>query len=159
MRVWMRIFAAAALLAALSAGAAAQENLERGKSAAQLFASDCAVCHKSPQALVKEGYPTEAFLRVHYTSSHEMAAALFTYLRDIARAEPAGGAQRSKSKADAQKDGESKPGRKTAKPESKPKGEATSAKPESKPSENPSGAKPEEAKTPEKKAEPDSKKD
>jgi hypothetical protein len=159
MQVWMRVCAAGALLAALSAGAVAQENLEQGKSAAQLFASDCAACHKSPQELVKEGYPTEAFLRVHYTSSQEMAAALFTYLRGIARAEPASDGKRSKPKANVQRDGERKPKRKAAKPDSKSKGEGTSAKPESKPSENASGVKAEEAKTPEKKAEPDSKKE
>lgn len=153
----MRVCTAAAMVVAFSAAAGAQEDLERGKNAAQLFASDCGACHKSPQALVKDGYPTEAFLRVHYTSSREMAATLFTYLRGIARTESASGPKRGKPKANAQKDGESKPERKAAKPESKPKPETSSAKPDSKPSENASGAKPEEAKTPEKKAEPENK--
>ena len=35
--------------------AAAQENLDQGKTPAQLFASDCAICHKSPQGLAKSG--------------------------------------------------------------------------------------------------------
>ena len=75
MRTWMRVCAAGAVLVAFLSGPAwAKEDLEKGKSAAQLFASDCGICHKSAQALVKDGYPTEAFLRVHYTSSREMAA-------------------------------------------------------------------------------------
>jgi hypothetical protein len=31
----------------------AQENLDAGKTAAQLYASDCAICHKSPRGLSK----------------------------------------------------------------------------------------------------------
>ncbi len=115
MRVWVRVCAAGAMLAALSEPVWAQENLEQGKSAAQLFASDCGICHKSAQALVKDGYPTEAFLRVHYTSSREMAAALFTYLRGIQRAEGAAPKRKPKVKTA----GEAKPERKTKKPEDK----------------------------------------
>jgi hypothetical protein len=120
---------------ALSGGAWAQEDLEQGKSAAQLFASDCGICHKSAQALVKDGYPTEAFLRVHYTSNREIASALFTYLRGIARADPAAAPKRGK-KATREKAGEEKPTteRKPRKPENKP--QAASAKPESTSAEN-----------------------
>ena len=39
-----------ALCFASSAGA--QENLDQGKTGAQLYASDCAICHKSPQGLL-----------------------------------------------------------------------------------------------------------
>ena len=139
---------------ALGGAARAQEDLEQGKNAPQLFASDCGTCHKSAQALVKDGYPTEAFLRMHYTSSREMASALFTYLRGFARADAANaGPKRSKPKANAQKEGEGKPQRKAAKPEGKYE------KPEAKPSENASGAKAEEAKTPEKKDQPENKKE
>ena len=153
MRVWMRPCAAGAIVLALSGAALAQEDLEQGKSAAQLFVSDCGICHKSAQALVKDGYPTEAFLRVHYTSSREMAASLFAYLRGVARADAAtAGPKRAKPKANA-KEGEGKPERKAGKPEPK------SAKPQSKPPENAAGAKVEEAKPPEKKAEPAEKKD
>ena len=133
----------------LSGTAWAQEDLEQGKNAPQLFASDCGICHKSAQALVKDGYPTETFLRVHYTSSREMASALFTYLRGLARADAAN-AKRSKSKANAQKEGEGK---------SQRKAEDKSGKPEAKPSENASGAKAEEAKTPEKKDQPENKRE
>jgi hypothetical protein len=87
MRVRVRAAAAGALVVLAGTAAWAQENLEQGKSGAQLFATDCAICHKSPQALVKDGYPTEGFLRVHYASSREMAAAVSAYLRGIARPE------------------------------------------------------------------------
>jgi hypothetical protein len=96
----LRTLAAVMVVLGFSAGAFGQENLEQGKSGAQLYASDCAICHKSPQALIKEGYPTEGFLRVHYTSSREMAAALFTYLRGMARADAAAsGTKRVKKRA------------------------------------------------------------
>ena len=135
----------------LSGTAWAQEDLEQGKNAPQLFASDCGICHNSVQALVKDGYPTEAFLRVHYTSSREMASALFTYLRGLARADAANvGPKRSKPKANVQKEGEGK---------SQRKAEGKSGKPEAKPSENASGAKAEEAKTPEKKDQPENKRE
>ena len=151
MRVWMRVCVAGAVVLALSGAAFAQEDLEQGKNAPQLFASDCGICHKSAQALVKDGYPTEAFLRMHYTSSREMASALFTYLRGLARSDAANaGPKRSKPKANAQKEGEGTPQRKA---------EGKSGKPEAKPSENASGAKAEEAKTPEKKDQPENKKE
>jgi cytochrome c553 len=35
----------------VASSAAAQGNLDQGKSAAQLYASACATCHKSPQML------------------------------------------------------------------------------------------------------------
>jgi hypothetical protein len=149
----MRV-ATVAVVLALSGAARAQEDLEHGKNAPQLFASDCGICHKSAQALVKDGYPTEAFLREHYTSSREMASALFTYLRGLARPDAtSSGPKRSKPKANAQKQGEGKPPRKAAKSEGK------SEKPEAKPSESASGAKAEEAKTPEKKDQPGDKKE
>ena len=64
--------------------AAAQETLGRNKSPAQTFASDCAVCHKSPRGLTKSAgglFGVEGFLREHYTSSRESATALANYLR------------------------------------------------------------------------------
>jgi len=74
---------AVALGALCFAGAAAaQENLDQGKSPAQLYASDCAICHKSPQGLAKSGglLGVESFLRSHYTASRESAAAIAKYL-------------------------------------------------------------------------------
>jgi mono/diheme cytochrome c family protein len=137
-------FAAAGLAYfALSAGAFAQEDLEKGKSGAQIFATDCAICHKTPQAAVKGGAPGEGFLRQHYTSSQQSAAAVAAYLRTIKA--PASAERGSKSKG--------------AKPAAaKPKG-VKEAKPPDKPSEaKPSDAKPAEPKASEKK-EPAEKKD
>src|SRR5262249_36657874 len=64
--------------------AVARETLGRNKSPAQTFASDCAACHKSPQGLARSAgglFGVEGFLREHYTSSKESAAALANYLR------------------------------------------------------------------------------
>jgi hypothetical protein len=78
---------------ALCAGApaAAQENLDQGKSAAQLFASDCAVCHKTTNGLAKGAgiLGLKAFLREHYTASVESAAALAAYVNATDKGSPA----------------------------------------------------------------------
>ena len=65
--------------------AGAQENLDQGKSPAQLFASNCAICHKSPQGLAKAGgiLGLDSFLREHYTASKESAGALAAYLKSM----------------------------------------------------------------------------
>jgi hypothetical protein len=62
-------------------GAQAQ-NLEAGKSPSQLFASSCAVCHKSPRGLLRTVPPgsLQGFLREHYTTSPDMASVLSSYL-------------------------------------------------------------------------------
>lgn len=62
--------------------ASAQEDLNRGKSAQQLFASDCSDCHKNPRAIKQRdsAYSLAAYLRVHYTASRENAAAIASYL-------------------------------------------------------------------------------
>jgi len=71
-------------LAALWAAnpASAQENLDAGKTPAQLFASDCSVCHKSPKGLAKgtNSFSLSGFLRQHYTSSRQNASAIASYL-------------------------------------------------------------------------------
>ena len=81
------VSAAAAVVASMVAGAAsAQENLDAGKSGAQLYASNCAICHKSAQALDKSGgglFGLDSFLREHYTSSRESAAAIAAYLKTV----------------------------------------------------------------------------
>src|SRR5262245_24355836 len=69
----------------LTAPAASQESLDRGKTPAQLFASDCSPCHKSPQGLAKSGglFGLDGFLREHYTASRESAAAIANYLKSM----------------------------------------------------------------------------
>jgi len=63
--------------------AEAQGNLDQGKTAAQLYASACATCHKSPQSVSKTNrfFGLESFLREHYTSSRESAAILAAFLK------------------------------------------------------------------------------
>ncbi len=93
----------------LTSSAAAQETLGRNKSPAQTFASDCAVCHKSPQGLAKSAgglFGVEGFLREHYTSSKESAAALSNYLR-AQDSGPAGSRKRA-AKGDQPKPNEQK---------------------------------------------------
>ena len=60
----------------------AQTNLDRGKSASQLFAGSCIECHKAPQALAKgkSAATIAEFLREHYTTGRDQAAALAAYL-------------------------------------------------------------------------------
>jgi hypothetical protein len=103
----------------LASGAAAQAILGQGKSPAQLFASDCSICHKSPQGLAKAGgiLGLDSFLRSHYTASRESAAALANYLKsmDSGPAAPARAGKRTakgsdKGKADEKKKPEIKPG-------------------------------------------------
>ena len=71
------------LVGSFTAGRAlAQENLDAGKSASQLFAGTCTACHKSPRGLLKTVSPSSlpGFLRQHYTTSPNMAGALASYL-------------------------------------------------------------------------------
>jgi hypothetical protein len=74
---------AIAFLAVLApALAQAQTNIDQGQSAAQLFAADCAVCHKSVRALAsgKTASTLASFLVEHYTSSRQEASALSAYV-------------------------------------------------------------------------------
>lgn len=121
----------------------------------QLFASDCAICHKSPAGLAKAGgiFGVERFLREHYTSNRQSAAAIARYLESVGEppaARPARrkGEQRAKGtdgkpgkpeekKSDGIKPADSSAGVKPAetKPaESKP---AETAAPEAKPAASP----------------------
>jgi hypothetical protein len=62
--------------------AAAQENLDQGKSGAQLFASDCAICHKTSAGLSRgHVLGLDNFLREHYSASRESAAAIAAYVQ------------------------------------------------------------------------------
>jgi len=98
-----------------AAAAHAQESLDSGKTAAQLFASDCAICHKTPQGLAKPGRISglNDFLRQHYTASRESAAAVAAYLQSVAKgpAAPAPGlaAKRTGKDDNKAKEAEKKP--------------------------------------------------
>jgi hypothetical protein len=145
--------------------AGAQENLDQGKSAAQLFAANCAMCHKSPQGLAKAGgiLGLDSFLREHYTASKESAGALAAYLKsmDTGPAGPARGTKRSakgdeKSKPDEKKKSGAKTGDKTGEQkgtEKKPDGAAEPKASESKPAEaKPSDGRPADIVAPEPKS-------
>lgn len=57
------------------------QDLEAGKTPAQLFASNCSACHRSPAGLAKGREPgLVGFLRQHYTTSAASAAALASFL-------------------------------------------------------------------------------
>jgi len=60
----------------------AQTNIDQGKSASQLFANGCAECHKAPHALAKgkSAATVAEFLREHYTTGRDQAAALAVYV-------------------------------------------------------------------------------
>lgn len=120
------------LLAALAPAVAhAQTNLDQGKSASQIFSAACVECHKAPHGLAKgkSAASVADFLREHYTTSRDQAAALAAYVvggRDIVAA-PAPGkkppAESPKTPASAE---EPKPPKHQAQKPPKP-GEGTSA--------------------------------
>jgi hypothetical protein len=64
----------------------AAEDLQAGKSAASIFASDCSACHRSAQGLAR-GMGSGAlvdFLRQHYTTGGGHAAQVAGYLLSVA---------------------------------------------------------------------------
>ena len=103
---------AAVVVVLWMAPAAAQENLYANKSAAQIFATDCAMCHKQPAALAKAGGPLglgmESFLRSHYTASRESAAFLAKYIQ--AMDAPSAAPERKRAKPAAKKPADAKAG-------------------------------------------------
>ena len=60
----------------------AQTNIDQGKTPAQIFASNCAGCHKPTRRLAhgKNRFVLTEFLREHYTTSREQAAGLAAYV-------------------------------------------------------------------------------
>ena len=88
MRRMALAMAGAMFLAAVPA--TAQENIDQGKTPAQLYASDCAICHKSPRGLSQAGgiLGLQSFLREHYTASREAAAAIAAYVTALERQTP-----------------------------------------------------------------------
>lgn len=105
----MRAGSMAILVMAFGLGgpAWAQESLDAGKSGAHLYASNCAMCHKSPQAVNKGGiFGLSGFLRQHYTASRESASAIAAYVESQGR--PAAPPKRTPVKRTA-KPGDHKP--------------------------------------------------
>ena len=74
--------AVAVAFAAAPPPTVAQTNIDQGKSPAEIFATDCAACHKSIRGLAagKNSLTLSSFLREHYTSSRDQAAAMASYV-------------------------------------------------------------------------------
>lgn len=70
------------LLCAFAVAPAAAQNLEAGKPPSAIFSSTCSICHKSSRGLLKTVAPGSlpGFLRQHYTTSTDMAAAMAAYV-------------------------------------------------------------------------------
>ena len=69
-----------------TSSAGAQGSFEQGKTATQLYAANCASCHKSPQSVTtttKIFGGLESFLREHYTPSPQSAATIAAYLNGL----------------------------------------------------------------------------
>ena len=64
------------------AGTAGAQDFSAGKTAAQLFSSDCSACHTSPRGLAKgrDARSLATFLQEHYTTKQESAATLAAFL-------------------------------------------------------------------------------
>jgi hypothetical protein len=69
----------------------AQTNIDQGKSPAELFAGDCATCHKSARGLAngRASSALAGFLVEHYTASRDQAAALAAYVLGAGGNQPA----------------------------------------------------------------------
>jgi len=91
----LRCLAATVILLSFCFGGAERalaqaQNLEAGKSPAQIFAQTCSACHKSPRGLVRTvpASSLPGFLRQHYTTSSDMAGWLASYLMANGAADP-----------------------------------------------------------------------
>jgi mono/diheme cytochrome c family protein len=63
-----------------AATAAQAQNLDAGKSPAQIFSDTCSACHRSPREIKQT---TPGFIREHYTTSGREAAAMAAYLASV----------------------------------------------------------------------------
>jgi hypothetical protein len=83
------------LFALALAGSARAQDLSAGKTPAQLFRLNCAMCHKSPRGLAVAGANKgvfsglESFLAEHYTADPKSAEIIAAYLKSVGGAAPA----------------------------------------------------------------------
>jgi len=108
--------------------AKAQTNLDQGKSPAQIFATVCVECHKEPHGLAKgrSGSALADFLREHYTTNSQQAAALAAYVlggrsADTGAAPQGRGAKPAPEHASVEEPKSNRQGRLSAKPEERSK--------------------------------------
>jgi cytochrome c553 len=126
-RVTRRLAPMIGLLAALApAMAHAQTNIDQGKTPAQIFANDCAACHKAARGLAngKSSGALADFLHEHYTTGRDQAAALAAYVLG-AGAGPKPAVERAGAAAEEPKP----PNRQTRKPEESPPSAAKPQRP------------------------------
>lgn len=147
------VFLIIGLLAVLAiAPAIAQDNYEAGKTPAQMFTTDCALCHKSPSGLSKAGgmFGLESFLREHYTASRDAAAKIAAYLRSVDAAQPpraAGKRRTGEGRAKSAKPSEPKSGAKAGEEKPADSGSKSDVKADTKAAaEKPTESKPSESK-------------
>lgn len=109
-----------------------QTNIDQGKPASELFANYCAVCHKSTRGLAngRSSLSLSLFLREHYATSSQQAAALAAYVIIAGGNAPAAKPERAKSEEAKGQEGkghETKPRAASAK--SEPEKPATGGQP------------------------------
>jgi mono/diheme cytochrome c family protein len=75
------------LALAAAAPAPAQDNRDKGRTAQQIFNTNCAICHRSPQGLgmALGSWTLPGFLTQHYTTSRATADVLARYLASVNR--------------------------------------------------------------------------
>jgi len=122
------------LAAALQITAAdAQGNIDAGKTPAQIFGDTCSACHRNPRDLRRA---SASFLRAHYTTGSDEAAAMASYLaglvgndpRPAQQAQPKrppGEVAKQQPSRPAAENGKSGPGPVTAQPKSRPSATAS----------------------------------
>jgi hypothetical protein len=111
------------LLSAAGVGSSsAQDNLDAGKKPAQLFASDCGGCHKSPVGLSKAPglFGLESFLREHYTASRQTAAAIAAYIQSVDAEQPPARAPAKRRKSEPRPKSADKPAESAKPAEARP---------------------------------------
>ena len=129
--------AMAMAMALAPAMALAQVNIDQDKSAAQIYAGDCAACHKSVRGLAngRDAGALAGFLSEHYTASAKEAAAVAAYVLasggGVGRAAPPRGqpqGEGSRATAEQPKSHEARrPERSEEKPAAKPELERRAA--------------------------------
>jgi hypothetical protein len=122
-------------VAVIVAGQAlSQTNIDQGKPASELFANYCAVCHKSTRGLAngRSSLTLSLFLREHYATSSQQAAALAAYVISAGGNAPAAKPERAKSEEPKGQEakGQDTKGQDTKGHETKPRGASAKSEPE-----------------------------
>jgi hypothetical protein len=116
------------------ATALAQVNIDQDKSPAQLYAGDCAACHKSVRGLAngRSASSLAGFLTEHYTASSREASAIAAYV--MASGGGAGTASPARTRPDGERANAEEPrsreARRPVPPEGRPPANSSAQKPE-----------------------------